>query len=656
MSTTRTCPSCGAAVTDDLLGGHCPRCVAKIVAGTKVRYFGDYELLEEVGRGGMGVVYLARQVSLNRLVAVKMLLHGDFASEEMVKRFHAEAEAAASLQHPNIVAMHEVGVHEGLHYFSMDYVEGQSLAALAGQKPLAPEQAARYVQEMAKAIHYAHQRGILHRDLKPSNVVIDQFDQPRITDFGLAKRFVVSPSGGSSDGGPAKAGTTDELTVSGQVLGAPSFMPPEQAAGKRGQVRVASDVYALGAILYQLLTGRPPFLADSLPETLQQVQTQEPSPPRLLNPATPHDLETICLKCLRKEPRERYASAAALAEDLRRWQASEPILAQPLSRWKRVRHWARQHPAKLTSAVALALVLLLGGAGLLRHRLDLWQLQNAKELLYIWVGTDIYLTDRQATNWRKLPVQGSIVDVSPDGQRLCYVRRDGTNNWLLTSSLDGTAERRLAPTQSHGVWLDDETIIYHAEDLRNVWSINIKTGQKRQLFNWSAVTPNGFAGHLALSPDHTRVLANPQNDAWSPSQDLFICDLHGQNVVKVWEDPGNDIEDNHALWLPGDRFAWCRYAGPGYDLRDMAIVTCRLGETNYQALTDWKGLKWPLAASPDGSQLVFLRERPPRGGGMEIWIMNTEGKEARRFTRKPFSLPREGDLGVRWFGRSSAGL
>ncbi|MGA2659930.1 MAG: serine/threonine-protein kinase [Verrucomicrobiota bacterium] len=620
-----------------------------------MRYFGDYELLEEIGRGGMGVVYRAQQVSLNRLVAVKMLLHGDFAGEELVNRFHAEAEAVASLQHPNIVAIHEVGVHEGLRYFSMDYVEGQSLAALAGQKPLPPERAARYVRQMAQAIHYAHQRGILHRDLKPSNVVIDQLDQPRITDFGLAKRFVVPPSGGSPDEGRAKAGTSNELTLSGQVLGAPSFMPPEQAAGKRGEVGVPSDVYGLGATLYTLLTGRPPFLADSLPETLREVQTREPTPPRQLIPGVPRDLETICLKCLRKNPRDRYESAAALAEDLRRCQAGEPILAQPLSRAKRVRYWARRQPATLTWAVALALVLLLGGVGLLRHRLDLWQLQNAKELLYIWVGTDIYLTDRRATNWRKLPVQGSDVDVSPGGRRLCYLRRDRTNDWLLTSDLDGTAEKRLATTQSHGVWADDETIIYHAEDLRNVWSINIKTGQKRKLFNWSAVTPDGFAGHLALSPDRTRVLANPQNGAWSPSMDLFICDLHGQNVLTVWEDPGKDIEDNHALWLPGDRFVWCRYAKPGPDLREMAIVTCRLGETKYRALTDWEGLKWPLAASPDGSQVVFLKEIPPRGGGVEIWIMNTDGTEARQFTGKPFSLPREGDVGVRWFGRSLAG-
>jgi len=310
----------------------------------RVRYCGDYELLEEIGRGGMGVVFKARQVSLNRLVAVKMLLHGGLASEEFVKRFQAEAQAVASLQHRNIVAIHEVGVHEGLHYFSMDYAEGPNLAQLVRDKPLPPKQAARYVQLIAEAIQYAHQRGILHRDLKPSNVLLDQFDQPRITDFGLAKRLTSSADFGLC---------TSDLTLTGQVLGAPSYMPPEQAAGKRGQVGVTSDVYALGAILYHLLTGRPPFVGDSTAATLVQVQTQEPTPPRQLNPAVPSDLEVVCLKCLEKSPAHRYQSAAALAEDLARWQAGAPIWARPPDWAERVRRWFWTRPA----LAALALVL-----------------------------------------------------------------------------------------------------------------------------------------------------------------------------------------------------------------------------------------------------------------------------------------------------------
>jgi serine/threonine protein kinase len=250
------------------------------------RRFGDYELLEEIARGGMGVVYKARQLSLDRIVAVKMILAGEFATQQFVQRFRTEASAAAVLHHPNIVAIHEVGVHAGQHYFSMDFVDGPSLAALVGHVPLPPKRAARYVKTIAEAIHYAHEQGILHRDLKPSNVLIDANDQPRITDFGLAKRL---------------AGETS-LMLSGQMVGSPNFMPPEQATAKHGKVGRYSDVYALGGILYHLLTARPPFQADSLEIIVNQVLTAEPVSPRMLNPAVPRDLETICLKCLEKEP------------------------------------------------------------------------------------------------------------------------------------------------------------------------------------------------------------------------------------------------------------------------------------------------------------------------------------------------------------------
>jgi serine/threonine protein kinase len=212
-----------------------------------VRYFGDYELLEEIARGGMGVVYKARQVSLNRIVAVKMILAGALASEEDVKRFRAEAEAAANLQHPNIVAIHEVGEHEGQHYFSMDYIDGRSLAGLVREHPLPARQAAEYVQTIAEAVQYAHEQGTLHRDLKPSNIIVDEQDRPHVTDFGLARRI---------------EGDT-RLTGTGKVLGTPSYMPPEQAASKRGALGPPADVYALGAILYDLLTGRPPFRAET---------------------------------------------------------------------------------------------------------------------------------------------------------------------------------------------------------------------------------------------------------------------------------------------------------------------------------------------------------------------------------------------------------
>jgi serine/threonine protein kinase len=222
----------------------------------KVRYFGDYELLEEVAAGGMGIIYKARQRSLNRIVAVKMILKGTLAREEDVKRFRSEAEAAASLQHPAIVAIHEVGLHEGQHYFSMDFVEGHSLAELPREQPLSARHAAEYIRDAAEAVHYAHQQGTLHRDLKPSNILIDRQGRVRITDFGLAKRIE----------------DNSDLTLTGQILGTPSYMPPEQALGKRSLVAAASDIYSLGAVLYELLTGRPPFRGESPAETLRQVE------------------------------------------------------------------------------------------------------------------------------------------------------------------------------------------------------------------------------------------------------------------------------------------------------------------------------------------------------------------------------------------------
>lgn len=310
-----------------------------------VRYFGDYELLEEVAAGGMGIVYKARQVSLGRIVAVKMILKGTLASEEDVKRFRAEAEAAANLQHPAIVAIHEVGLHEGQHYFSMDFVDGHSLAELPREQPLSAQQAAEYIREAAEAVHYAHQQGTLHRDLKPSNILIDHQGRLRITDFGLAKRI---------------AGNSD-LTLTGQILGTPSYMPPEQASGKRSLIGAASDIYSLGAVLYELLTGRPPFRGESPVETLRQVETLDPVSPRLLNPAAPRDLETICLKCLEKEPHKRYGTAQLLADDLQRYRDGKPIAARPISRIARVWRWCKRKPA-LAGVSASAIVLLISVA------------------------------------------------------------------------------------------------------------------------------------------------------------------------------------------------------------------------------------------------------------------------------------------------------
>jgi len=362
---------------------------ATVQPGTK-RQFGDYELLEEIARGGMGVVYKARQRSLDRLVALKMILAGQLASETEVERFHREAEAAACLQHPHIVAIHEVGVYEDQHYFSMDYIEGQSLAALVREAPLPPRRAARYLETIAEAIHYAHGKGITHRDLKPANVLIDAFDQPRITDFGLAKHTLVDSS----------------LTTSGQILGTPAYMPPEQASSGRGPVGPASDVYALGAILYELLTGRPPLKAQTPAETILLVLEREPLPPRMLMPKVPRDLETICLKALEKEPRRRYATAAALAEDLGRFLRDQPIQARPVGRLPRLWRWCRRRPL-VAGLLAGLLITLIGGAAASTYfaaratkSAALAEARAAEATDRLWHA---YLAEARATRWSGRP-------------------------------------------------------------------------------------------------------------------------------------------------------------------------------------------------------------------------------------------------------------
>ncbi len=274
------------------------------------RTFGDYELLEELGRGGMGVVYKAVQKELKRTVALKMVLSGALSSDEDVQRFRIEAEAAARLNHANIVKVYEVGSVDGCHFFSMEYVNGPSLSQRLDDGPLSSHAAARYVLLIARAVHHAHRHGILHRDLKPGNILLDADDQPHVTDFGLAKKL--------DDAGQTRTGS---------VMGTPSYMPPEQAAGRIRELGPHSDVYSIGAILYELLTGRPPFRSDTALDTLLHVLEREPAPPRLLNPKVDRDLETICLKCLEKEPRERYATAEALATDLQRYLNGDSIEA-----------------------------------------------------------------------------------------------------------------------------------------------------------------------------------------------------------------------------------------------------------------------------------------------------------------------------------------
>ncbi|MFL6544691.1 MAG: protein kinase domain-containing protein, partial [Candidatus Udaeobacter sp.] len=389
---TTVCGTCGAKISDDATGQICPAClleagislldddsatgVGSSVGATfsvdpaaksddtdgndvsrahvikKARRaagiladFGDYELLEEIGRGGQGVVYRAHQKSLNRTVALKVIGLGPWTTEAHFKRFRREAEAAASLEHPCIVPIYEVGEREGACYFSMKFVEGGQLDEVVKRAPMSIRQAAELIAKVARTVHYAHEHGILHRDIKPGNILLDAKGEPLLTDFGLA-RLVEAES---------------TITRTREALGTPSYMAPEQAAGEYTKLSNATDVYGLGAVLYQLLTGHPPFAGGTTYETIKLLLETEPRQPRLLNPKIDRDLSTICLKCLEKDPQRRYPSALALAEDLERWLKHEPIRARRTGVFTHARKWVRRNPSiAAMTATLLALAVPLG--------------------------------------------------------------------------------------------------------------------------------------------------------------------------------------------------------------------------------------------------------------------------------------------------------
>src|SRR4051812_4269268 len=298
---------------------------------------GDYELLEEIGRGGQGVVFRARQKSLNRVVALKVISLGQWASRAHLRRFRLEAEAAAKLEHPGIVPIHEVGERDGSCYFSMKFVEGGQLDEVVRREPMPIRRAVEFIAKVVRIVHYAHEHGILHRDIKPGNILLDAKGEPHLTDFGLA-RLVESES---------------SVTQTLDVLGTPSYMAPEQAVGNNAAVSSVTDVYGLGAVLYQLITGQPPFAGGATYETIKLLLDTEPKKPRLLNPKIDRDLSTICLKCLEKHPKRRYPSALDLAEDLERWLKYEPIVARHTGIVARGRKWVQRNPTSALLATSL---------------------------------------------------------------------------------------------------------------------------------------------------------------------------------------------------------------------------------------------------------------------------------------------------------------
>jgi len=318
------------------------------------RDFGPYVLLEEVGRGGMGVVYKARQKGLDRIVAVKMILATHLASPEHIRRFQVEASAAARLRHPNITQIHDVGQQQHQHYFTMEYVEGESLAQRIARQRLSFDMIVRLLSVVARAVDHLHAHGVVHRDLKPSNILLDHDDQPYVTDFGLAKVFVPG----------------SEATATGVIAGTPSYMAPEQASGHSSEVGPAADIYSLGAILYELLTGEPPFHQENPLDTLLDILGREPRYPRQLNPRVPHGLELICLKCLSKAPADRYCSAAALADDLERFARHEPLWVKPPNMIEQLIQWTRRQPALTTRLGALGVFYLVEVGNYHYHGVD----------------------------------------------------------------------------------------------------------------------------------------------------------------------------------------------------------------------------------------------------------------------------------------------
>jgi serine/threonine protein kinase len=360
-SVARVCDKCGSRLFGGALDGVCSVCLLKTCLGVLTESrpagsvhaagilseFDDYELLEEIGRGGQGIVYRARQKSLDRIVALKVIGLGPAymgATKAHLERFRLEAKAAASLNHPCIVPIHEIGEREGCCYFSMGLVEGDQLDTIARREPMPIRRATELIAKLARALHYAHEHGILHRDIKPGNILLDEKGEPHLTDFGLA-RFVETES---------------DVTRTAEVLGTPSYMAPEQAVGNNAAVSSATDVYGLGAVLYQLLTGQPPFAGGTTYETIKLLEDTEPRPPRLLNPKIDRDLSTICLKCLEKDPKRRYSSALALAEDLDRWLKHEPIRARRIGVFTRGKKWVRRNPGiAVMAAMLLALAVPL---------------------------------------------------------------------------------------------------------------------------------------------------------------------------------------------------------------------------------------------------------------------------------------------------------
>jgi eukaryotic-like serine/threonine-protein kinase len=567
-----------------------------------------YEVLGELGRGGMGVVYRARQVRLGRVVALKVLLAGAHAGEQDLARFRAEAEAVARLQHPNIVQIYEVGEEGGRPYLALEYVDGGSLADRLRGTPLPAREAARLAETLARAVHAAHRHGIVHRDLKPANVLLTADGTPKVVDFGLAKRL---------DGATLH-------TQTGAVLGTPDFMAPEQAEG--GATGPATDVHALGALLYQMLTGRPPFVAETALDTLLRVRLDEPVPPSVLQPKVPRDLGTVCLKCLRKSPAQRYASALDLAEDLRRFLNGEPVQARPVGRPERLWRWCRRNPAlaALTAVSLVAAVAALASLGALWYDAEararaVRRLDDAQQLLTERQGELARLEERAEEQQGLVAEKRAEVErlqkVLPEEQakarearlttrRALYIR----DMHLAQTTLDkGQVDRLVMLLEKHRPAPGEEDV--RGFEWHYLW--RLCHGERTLLRGH----PGCYVRALQFSPDG-RTLASAAT--WDDPYHKALTSGTGEEGLKLWDAatgaelplPRKEVEGvvSVAYSPDGKTLAAGRRDGR-VELWDAAARRPRTSFPAHAAAV------WTLAFSPDGRALAT----GGAGGAVKLW-------------------------------------
>ena len=527
---TQVCGKCGSNLLADAPQGLCSLCLFKtgltlliekgFEAEPNLAYvpaqFDDYELLNEIGRGGQGVVYRAYQKSLNRTVALKVIGVGTWATETHLRRFRREAEAAASLNHPSIVPIHEIGEREGYCYFSMNLIDGGQLDEIVSREAMSPRRAAGLVAELARTVHYAHEHGILHRDIKPGNVLLDREGKPYLTDFGLARLVE----------------TESNVTRSTDVLGTPSYMAPEQAGGSSVGVTKATDIYGLGAVLYHLLIGRPPFVGKTTYETVRLLLETDPPDPRSINPKINRDLSTICLKCLEKDPRDRYLSALALADDLDRWLRSEPIQARHIDVFTRGQKWLQRNPAAaalvvLSLALVAAVAIIIWKSDLLSHKpttgiavLPFENLSNDREDASFADGVQ----DDLLTKLAKIADLKVISRTSVMGYRNQHNTREIGNALGVSHVLEGSVRKT-------GAWLHINAQLIDARTDSHIWAEEYDRDLKDMFAVQGEIAQNVAQRlHVKISTAERLAIQHP------PTADMIAFDLYSRakTLVLAW--------------------------------------------------------------------------------------------------------------------------